>query len=97
MLRFCNKTLSLHKSFHSEFFSLRSIFACPLYLADHVLNLTEELSTARKQRLNQFGTAVLISYGKNVQFDRVSHIIRHSSGRLFIRRSSHVPNQMHTL
>ena len=37
----------------------------------HVLNLTDELSTAKEQRLNQFGTAVLVWCGKSVKFDRV--------------------------
>ena len=62
-----------------------------------VPNLTEVLSTAKERRLNQFGTAVLIWCGKNVKFDRVCRIIRHWSGRWFIRRSSHVPNQINTL
>ena len=47
----------------------------------HVPNLTDELSTAKERRLNQFGTAVLIWCGKNVKFDRVCRIIRHWSGR----------------
>ena len=37
----------------------------------HVPNLTDELSTAKEPRLNQFGTAVLVSCGKSVKFDRV--------------------------
>ena len=38
----------------------------------HVPNLTDELSTAKERRLNQFGTAVLVRCGKSVRFDRVS-------------------------
>ena len=34
-------------------------------------NLTDELSTAKERRLNQFGTAVLVWCGKSVKFDRV--------------------------
>ena len=34
-------------------------------------NLTDELSTAKERRLNQFGTAVLDWCGKSVKFDRV--------------------------
>ena len=34
-------------------------------------NLTDELSTAKERRLNQFGTAVLVWSGKSVKFDRV--------------------------
>ena len=37
----------------------------------HVPNLTDELSTAKERRLNQFGTAVLVWCGKSVKFDRV--------------------------
>ena len=37
----------------------------------HVPNLTDELSTAKEQRLNQLGTAVLVWCGKRVKFDRV--------------------------
>ena len=37
----------------------------------HVPNLTDELSTAKERRLNQFGTAVLVWCGKGVKFDRV--------------------------
>ena len=37
----------------------------------HVLNLTDELSTAKERRLNQFGTAVLVWCGKSVRFHRV--------------------------
>ena len=47
----------------------------------HVPNLTEELSTAKERRLNQFGTAVLICCDENVRFDRVCRIIKHWSGR----------------
>ena len=36
----------------------------------HVPNLTDELSTAKERRLNQFGTAVLVWCGKSVKFDR---------------------------
>ena len=32
---------------------------------------TDELSTAKERRLNQFGTAVLVWCGKSVKFDRV--------------------------
>ena len=39
----------------------------------------------------------LIWCGKNVKFDRVCRIILHWSGRWFLRRSSHMPNQMHIL
>ena len=45
-------------------------------------NLTDKLSTAKERRLNQFGTAVLVRYGKkgwcdknspeSVEFDLVS-------------------------
>jgi len=35
----------------------------------HVPNLTDELSTAKERRLNQFGTAVLVWCGKSVKFD----------------------------
>ena len=38
----------------------------------HVPNLTDELSTVKEQRLNQFGTAGLVWCGKSVKFDRVS-------------------------
>ena len=34
-------------------------------------NLTDELSTAKERRRYQFGTAVLVWYGKSVEFDRV--------------------------
>ena len=34
-------------------------------------NLTDELSTAKERRLNQFGAAVLVWCGKSVKFDRV--------------------------
>ena len=34
-------------------------------------NLTDELSTAKERRLNQFGTAILVRCGKSVKFDRV--------------------------
>ena len=37
----------------------------------HVPNLTDELSTTKERRLNQFGTAVLVWCGKSVKFDRV--------------------------
>ena len=37
----------------------------------HVPNLTDELSMTKERRLNQFGTAVLVWYGKSVKFDRV--------------------------
>ena len=37
----------------------------------HVPNLTDELSTAKERRLNQFGAAVLVWCGKSVKFDRV--------------------------
>ena len=37
----------------------------------HVPNPTDELSTAKERRLNQFGTAVLVWCGKSVKFDRV--------------------------
>ena len=37
----------------------------------HVPNLTDELSTAKEQRLNQLGMAVLVWCGKRVKFDRV--------------------------
>ena len=63
----------------------------------HVPNPTEALSTAKEWHLNQFGMAVLIWCNKNVKFNRVCRNIRHWSGRWFIWRSSHVPNQMHTL
>ena len=36
-----------------------------------VANLTDELSMAKERNLNQFGTAVLVWYGKSVKFDRV--------------------------
>ena len=35
----------------------------------HVPNLTDELSMAKERR--QFGTAVLVWYGKSVKFDKV--------------------------
>ena len=34
-------------------------------------NLTDELSTAKERRLNQFGIAVFVWCGKSVKFDRV--------------------------
>ena len=37
----------------------------------HVPNLTDELSTAKERRLNQFGTAVLVWCSTSVKFDRV--------------------------
>ena len=37
----------------------------------HVQNLTDELSTAKERRLNQFGTTVLIWCRKSVKFNRV--------------------------
>ena len=37
----------------------------------HVPNLTDELSTTKERRLNQFGTAVLVWCGKSVKFDTV--------------------------
>ena len=37
----------------------------------HLPNVTDELSTAKERRLNQFGTAVLVWCGKSVKFDRV--------------------------
>ena len=36
-----------------------------------MLNLTDELSTAKERCLNQFGMAVLVWYSKSVKFDRV--------------------------
>ena len=33
--------------------------------------LTDELSTAKERRLNQFGAAVLVWCGKSIKFDRV--------------------------
>ena len=36
-----------------------------------MLNLTDELSTAKDQCLNQFGTAVLVCCGKSIKIDRV--------------------------
>ena len=33
-------------------------------------NLTDELSTGKERRLNQFGTAVLVYCGKSLKFDR---------------------------
>ena len=33
--------------------------------------LTDELSTAKEWRLNQFGAAVLVWCGKSIKFDRV--------------------------
>ena len=41
------------------------------FRSTHVPNLTDELSTAIKRRLNQFGTAVLVWCGKSVKFDKV--------------------------
>ena len=35
------------------------------HCATHVPNLTDELSTAKEQRLNQFGTAFLVRCGKS--------------------------------
>ena len=46
----------------------------------HVPNLIDELSPAKEQRLNQFGTAVLVRCGNVVKFDKVCRIIRHWSG-----------------
>ena len=43
----------------------------PLHSLSHVPNLTDELSTAKERRLNQFGTAVLVWCGKSVKLDRV--------------------------
>ena len=63
----------------------------------HVPNLIDELSPAKERRLNQCGTVVLIRCGNVVKFDKVCRVIRHWSGNWFIRRSSHVPNQMHKL
>ena len=63
----------------------------------HVPNLTDEISPAKERRLNQFGTAVLIRCGRNAKLDRVCRIIRHWIDWWFIRRSSQVPNLMHTL
>ena len=37
----------------------------------HVPNLTDDLSTAKERRLNQFGTALLVWCGKSVKLDRV--------------------------
>ena len=37
----------------------------------HVQNLTDELSMAKKRRMNQFGTMVLVWCGKSVTYDRV--------------------------
>ena len=37
----------------------------------HVPILTDELSTVKERRLNQFGTAVLAWCGKSVKFDKV--------------------------
>ena len=37
----------------------------------HVPNLTDELSTTKERRLNQFGTVVLVWCGKSVKFDTV--------------------------
>ena len=34
-------------------------------------NLTDELSTAKERRLNQFGAAVFVWCGKSVKFDKV--------------------------
>ena len=41
----------------------------------HVPNLTDELSTTKERRLNQFGTAVLVWCGKSVKFDRVCRTV----------------------
>ena len=41
------------------------------HCSPHVPNLTDELSTAKERRLNQFGTAVLVWCGKSIKFDRV--------------------------
>ena len=64
--------------------------------SSHVPNLTDKLSTAKEWRLNEFGMAVLIRCARNVKVDRVCRIIRHWSGMWFVRRSSQVPNLMHT-
>ena len=49
----------------------------------HVPNLSDELSTAKKRRLNQFGTAVLAFRSKSVKFDCVCQIFaRHTVRRL---------------
>ena len=54
-------------SIYGDIFYLRpGSDAAPL-----VPNLTDELSTAKERRLNQFGTAVLVWCGKSVEFDRV--------------------------
>ena len=37
----------------------------------HLPNLTDDLSTAKERRLNQFGTALLVWCGKSVKFERV--------------------------
>ena len=66
LIRFLNK------------YSLNSQSIGPTYKAQfkrrstHVPNLTDELSTAKERRLNQFGTAVFVWCGKSVRFDRVS-------------------------
>ena len=40
------------------------------------LGLTDELSTAKERRLNQFGTAVLVWCGKSIKFDSLSNVCR---------------------
>ena len=39
-------------------------------------NLTEEISTVKERRLNQFSTAVLVCCGKSVKFDSLSNVCR---------------------
>ena len=57
-------------------------------------NLTEEISTVKERRLNQFSTAVLVCCGKSVKFDSLSNVCRTLLG-LYSRHDG-VPLQSRT-
>ena len=52
-------------------FGLLAVKLRPSSDGTHVPNLTDELSTAEEQCLNQFGMAVLVLCNKSIKFDRV--------------------------
>ena len=65
-------------------------------LSTHVPNLTDELSTAKERRLNQFGTAVLVWCGKSVKFERVSRTfveLNLGSSQCSVRRLNQMSHQ----
>ena len=52
-----------------------------------MLNLTDELSTAKEQRLNQFGKTVFIVWcGKSVKFIRVSQTYQAVTANIYLMK-----------